>query len=235
MKRIIKIIWVSSIIICLTAGTIDILFNCLNGWLLILCFLPLFVLPFYKGLKVFSAELFFILISTAIWIYSEFLIEQINGAEISLFASLKGRLLVAFIGFIGIGIVGKILIRNSLSRFANNVKNIFLIPKIFKAFTYLTFSYIAITFLFSLVYASAYVYSDGIMFMEENPRFMDFILYSFYVPTTFSYAGLTPKHWLISTVTLLELFIGLFITIVYIGVIVGLITERINKKPDIFS
>lgn len=192
--------------------------------------LAIFAMYAAMGWKDFITNIFYIFVISAFINYSKFLQEQISGRAIVVTDPVFGQFfLILVISFIFI--FGQYIFPSSLKRFLSEIKEMMSYQGIRDAIINLFVSYIGITVIFGVLYASIYLFlGKGTFSPSKDLQFFDFIYFSLFVPITLGLPDLSPQHWLAKLLTLLELGFGIVVFIIYLGVIVSKISEYMSHK-----
>jgi hypothetical protein len=167
-------------------------------------------------------------IALALMFYINFLNRTLSGIDILgiLFSSSLG-IVVTLILCTALYAGLRSFLPNSFKRFATNLWKMLSIPGIATALLHFFVTYFIVAFVFSILYSSIYVFIGSNSFQATSSlQFSDFLYYSFFVPATLGFPDITPSHWLSRLVTLLEIGLGITIFVIYLGAIVGEITEH---------
>lgn len=218
-------------IICIIVTIIDLVINKLHlwGWLIVFfMFTGLFLnAGWKKTLKTLAVSSLAVLV----FIYILILQSMLSGNQIDLDNSITLR--ITIIGILAIFILGSDMFLRSTKEFFRNLWEILSVPKISKALTNLIISYFGICLLFCICYASLYLFIGPTSFNSDKPlKLLDFLHYSVFIPMTMGYPDISPNHWLLRIITLIEIFFGFIVVSIYLGTIVGNISEYISRKGE---
>ena len=207
----------------------DVLTNKINGLWSLLFFIPLFGLILLFGWKETVIAFGVVLVGVLIWVYLEFLQEHLSGQRIDRFSTLSGRFITAIISF-SLYYLFRWVFYESVKGFFRNLWEMISYPPILKALAQLIVSYLVVTAIFGMLYASVYIFIGPSTFQSDRSlQLMDFMYYSVFIPTTLGYPDILPKHWLARALTLLEIGFGILVIVVYLGAIVGIISEYVSQ------
>jgi hypothetical protein len=234
-NRIVSRLFLFSIIIALVAVLFDVATGIISGWWSVLYFLPLLASPFYFGWGKATKQAVFTILMIFLWIKTESIYARLSGNFIAGTGGIRTRLYIFFISFIVIGVIINFFVKASVVRFFANIRNIILLPGIIKSFTHLVISYCSVIFLYSLLYASIYLSNTNSFQCSREPKLSDFFFYSLYLPTSVTYPLLSPDSMIANCVSFSELVVGLFIMIIYLGIVVGKITSGLERNPELFE
>ena len=99
----------------------------------------------------------------------------------------------------------------------------------------LVVTFIVIVILFGFIYSTIYVVigHDAFRFqIDRPPETLDFFYYSLLVPTVFGSTDLIPNAPITKIVTTIEIFIGIIIFVLYLGVIIGEISDIYPRQES---
>ena len=107
------------------------------------------------------------------------------------------------------------------------------IPGISRTLLYFFITYLFMAVLFGLVYCSIYVFLGPTSFAADRElQVLDFMYYSLFVPLTMGFPDIAPNHWLARITTLFQLLIGITAVVLYLGVVVGDISEHLKLMRE---
>ncbi len=221
--------------ILLTIGLItvlfDIVFNIITGiWIPVIMFILLVGIFLVLGKKETLIGLASLSIGIALWLYLEYLQVKLGGSDINRDTSPLGRA-SAFIISTCAYVFFRWYFIQPIQEFFRSLWEMVSLPKVSKALVHLAISYTSITIIFGIVYATIYAFAGAATFHANEPLHLsDFIYYSFFIPTTMGYPDISPSHWLAKLLTVVEFLFGIAVIVIYLGAIVGNISEHISKK-----
>jgi hypothetical protein len=217
------------ILYCFAVVIVDVLTNAVWPALF---FLPLLASPWLFGFAQTLILLLVIAFGVSLGKYVEHLHETLSGADVHLFSSLGGRLLVAIVAFGVLGLWPHVLFPSLRSFFARMWRMISL-PGVRSALAHMLISYVAIAFAFAIIYASLYAFVDRSMFaIKTQIQLGEFFMYSAFVPVAFSFTGISPTHWVSQVLTFFEFLFGLSMVVIYMGALVSEISSALAKDRD---
>jgi hypothetical protein len=159
----------------------------------------------------------FMVIGVGIWLWVEGLYEKLNHTEIDRFKSFTSRLGVFFIS-ISIFAVFFFLLYPSTSIFISHLYKLLLTPRLIGVVTAFVVVYCATVFLFGAIYATLHLKFSNAGFQSRTPlRLRDFFLYSAFNMATQGYKDVMPEHWIIASLSIIQIFVGIILLGVYLA------------------
>jgi Ion channel len=172
-------------------------------------------------------------IITPVWYYVLYLYMTLSGQEskpllptIGMTSKVPHVYLVALLLYV----LFRYVLPESLRQFFSSIWRIVSVPGIWQALAHLLVSFVTLAIIFAIVYASIYINLGPTSFKSDHQlELFDFIYYSLFIPISIGYPDIVPVHWLPRVVTLIELMLGLGIIVLYLGVIVGRLSDLEGK------
>ncbi len=151
------------------------------------------------------------------WFWVENLYEKINGKEIDKFKSILGRIGVAVIGAVFI-VVFRFLLYPTMALFLSHVETFVKIPKLVSIITTFCAVYVLTILSFGLLYATLHCYLNNAGFHSgHHLKLQDFFFFSAFNIATQSYKDMMPDHWLVSLLSLIQIFVGIVLLGIYLA------------------
>jgi len=159
----------------------------------------------------------FMAIGLGIWIWLEELYNKLNKTEIDRFKTFTGRLGVCAISFF-IFLVFYFILYPSVSAFFNHIGRLIITPRLAGVITTFIIIYCTMIFLFGAIYATLHLKFDNAGFQSCNTLLLrDFFLYSAFNMATQGYKDVVPEHWVLATLSIIQIFVGIILLGVYLA------------------